>query len=229
MDGDWLSEAFAEGLGAFVVTFFAAGALVLARGVHDFPAWGGTELVAVAASVGIAYTLAVAIASSTAQGHVNPAVSLTAWLTGRLSAGRAVAYVAAQLVGGVLAATFLVSLMPSGTLQAQGYGGTYVAGGTSALTALTWEIVVTFFLALAIFATVIDRDRALEGTLAVGAAAFLGALVATPFTGASMNPARSLGPLVYARSFAMQWVYAVGPVLGAALAGALYEGVLQPE
>lgn len=225
MDDTLFGDAVAELLGTSVLTFAAAGSLIVDAASVPRPIELGA--VGIAAVTGVGYALAVALTWRRSGGHVNPAVSLAAWLSGRISPVRAVAYGLAQLAGGVLAAAVLTSLMPEGALSAATSGATTVAQGTGMLTAVTWELVIAFVYTLVAFATVLDGAPSSAGPLAVGGAAFLTVALALPFTGASFNPARSLGPALLASTWAAQWVYWVGPILGASLAAGLYDGVLR--
>jgi glycerol uptake facilitator-like aquaporin len=222
MDDVELGQALAEAVGAFVITFVAAGAIVVDAAAIEAAELG---LLGIAAATGIAYGVATAIARTRAEGHVNPAVSLAAWLAGRISIARAGIYAVSQIVGGVVAAAVVVSLMPSEAIDAAQAGATTLAASTGLLTAVTWELVATFLYALAVFALVLD-ERANGGAIVAGAV-FVATALAYPFTGAGLNPARSLGPALLGSTWSLQWVYAVGPVLGASLAAGLYEGVLR--
>lgn len=220
MDEGLLQEAAAELLGTFTVTFFAAAGLIL-----DQAGSGGPLALAILGGVG--YTVALTIIQDASRGHVNPAVTVAAWLTGRTSLQRAGAYVVAQGAGGLIAAVFVGALFPSAGATAAGHGATVVAEGVDVLSALAWELLLTFFLVLVFFATVLeDRDRTVAG-IAVGAVAVLALLVGTGVTPASLNPARSLGPAALAGHWRLQWIYLVGPILGGALAGAVYDGVVK--
>lgn len=220
-----MGDAAAELLGALTVTFFAAGSLVV-----DASAIGpdeGLGVLGIAAVTGVGYALAVAITLDRSGGHVNPVVSVAAWLTARVSATRAGVYVLAQLAGAALAAAVLAPLVPETALQATSYGATTVAASIGSLSAVTWELLIAFFYALAAFATLLDGSRTSFSPLAMGAAAFAAVALALPFTGASMNPARSFGPALLSGEWAMHWVYWVGPILGGALAGGVYDGVIK--
>lgn len=225
MDDDLVGGAAAELVGTFLVTFAAAGSLIVDAGSGsrsiELGAFG------VAAVTGVGYALAVALTRRRSGGHVNPAVSVAAWLAGRVSAIRAASYAVAQLAGGVLAAAVLTSLLPRSALDAATSGATTLAPSIGMLTAVTWELVITFVYTLVAFATVLDRPLDRAGSLAAGGAAFLAVALALPFTGASMNPARSLGPALLASSWTGAWVYVVGPILGASLAAGLHDGVLR--
>ena len=86
------------------------------------------------------------------------------------------------------------------------------------------EVVVTFVLVFVIFATAVDPGGMGNlAPLAIGLAVLVDHLVAVPITGASMNPARSFGPALVAGEWANHWIYWVGPLLGAAMAGLVYQ------
>lgn len=219
-----LPAAMAEFVATAGLVFFVIGALVLDQ--HLGP--DGYGLLGVSLVVGAAYAAAVLACRQAGGGHANPAVSIAAYLTGRTGATRAGVYVLAQVAGGVLGAAFARSLLPLAAVEAVQHG-VVQAAGTAPLTAVTLELVVTFFLALALFAALLDGSPA-AGAIAVGAAAMAGTVLAHPITGAAMNPARALGPAVLEGVWRGQWIYLVGPVLGATLAGAVHDGLIrEPE
>lgn len=111
--------------------------------------------------------------------------------------------------------------------------GFTVAAGVGNLNALVMEIVLTFGLVYTVFATAIDHKRGTLGTIApLAIALIVGAniLVGGPFDGAAMNPARAFGPALVGWRWNNHWVYWLGPFIGAAIAGLIYEfGIIQPE
>lgn len=217
-----LPAATAEFVATAALVFFVTGALVLDR--HLAP--DGYGLLGVSLAAGAAYAGAVLVCRRAGGGHANPAVSIAAYLTGRTDAVRAGVYVLAQSAGGVLGAAFARALLPRAAGEATSYGLAQAAAGTPVLTALTLELVLTFFLALALFAALLDGPPA-AGAVAVGAAAMAGTLLVYPITGAAMNPARAFGPALLEGVWRGQWIYLVGPVLGATLAGAVHDGVMR--
>ncbi|XP_027488676.1 lens fiber major intrinsic protein-like isoform X2 [Corapipo altera] len=150
--------------------------------------------------------------------QANPALTLALLCTRKLGALRGVLAVLAQCAGASLAAAAARAALQDGT-------GLVPRVGTAG-TALAWETFATFQLALAAFAT---AERATpQAGLALGSAVAAGALAAGPFSGGSMNPARALGPALVTGVWDHHWVYWLGPVLGALLAGLSYEFVLAP-
>ncbi len=160
-------------------------------------------------------------------GHINPAVSIAAFFTRHLSAAMTGIYVVAQLAGGILGAAFVRSLLPLASGQATDFGATLVAPGVDVLTAVSLELVLTFFLVFTIWGTGISKHAPKVGGFAIGLVLFFDIMVGGVFTGASMNPARTLGPAIFSGNWSMHWIYWVGPLLGGALAAAVYEGVVE--
>ncbi|XP_075301875.1 uncharacterized protein LOC142365182 [Opisthocomus hoazin] len=150
--------------------------------------------------------------------QANPALTLALLCTRKLGAVRGAAGLLAQCAGAVLASAAARLLLPD-------HAGlvTRVSAAATPGQALAWETLATFQLALAAFATADRADP--QGGLALGSAVAAGTLAAGPFSGGSMNPARSLGPAVITGIWDDHWVYWLGPVLGAVLAGLSYEFV----
>ncbi len=153
--------------------------------------------------------------------HFNPAVTLGFAVAGRFPWRYVVPYSMAQLVGAVLASGLAALLF------GPGHGAHVPAPGPDAR-AVAMEAVLTFFLMLVIIAVATDKraNGAVPG-LAIGMTVVLDVLIGGPVSGGSMNPARSLGPALFASGAALShlWIYAVGPVLGAVIAARLYEGL----
>jgi MIP family channel proteins len=155
--------------------------------------------------------------------HFNPAVSIGFALGGHRPWGRTLTYAGAQVAGAIAAAGLLrLTLGPAASL-----GVTQPHG--SDLQSVTWEFVLTFFLMLVITAVATD-ERAVgnAAALAIGGTVALGALVGGSISGASMNPARSLGPALVSGQLGGIWIYLVGPILGASVAALLYRYLREP-
>lgn len=223
MDEGWLGKATAEFVGTFGLVFFGAGSIV----VDEFLGADGYGLLGIAAVYAIVFAVAVSATMEISGGHINPAVTVAAFLTRRMGAALAGAYIVAQLAGGLLGAAFVKALLPASAGQATSFGATIVAEGVGPLTAVTLELVLTFFLVYTVFATAMSDHAPPIGGFAIGACLFFGAMVGGPLTGASMNPARTLGPAIISGAWSLQWVYWVGPILGGALAGAVHDGVVE--
>uniref|UniRef100_A0A8D0GP32 Aquaporin-5 n=1 Tax=Sphenodon punctatus TaxID=8508 RepID=A0A8D0GP32_SPHPU len=162
--------------------------------------------------------------------HINPAVSIALFVGNQISFLRTVFYVVAQLVGAIAGAGILYGVTPvnaRGNLAANGLNN-----NTSTGQAVVVEIILTFQLAMCIFASTDSRRRDNVGSpaLSIGLSVTLGHLVGIYFTGCSMNPARSFGPAVIMNRFtAAHWVFWVGPICGGILAALLYYYLLFPN
>jgi aquaporin NIP len=143
---------------------------------------------------------------------------------GRFNRREVIPYYISQYLGALLATGLLIMIMPTG----KSYAATIPHVSTAQ--AVIWEVILTFFVMLAIMGVATDKksERALGGFV-VGAAVVLVAWVGGPITGASMNPARSLGPCLAEGRFDIFWIYLVGPHLGAILAALVYENLREAE
>jgi MIP family channel proteins len=217
------TSLLAEFIGTFALIFIGAGAGALGLG----------GLVGVAFAHGlviVSFAYAYGHISGT---HINPAVTLGVWAAGKIDLNRALAYVAVQLAGGIAGALALRAAL-GGT--ATGLGATRLASGLEAggttltispTTGLLLEALFTFFLVNTVMNAGISGKATIPGGLAIGFTLTLCILMGGPLTGASLNPARSLGPAVALGDFTDLWLYFVGPILGGVAAGLLYKMVFE--
>jgi aquaporin Z len=171
--------------------------------------------------VGSAVLIAVSPLGRRSGGHLNPAISVGFWLNGMLPAREARAYVAAQCAGATAAAATGAAVL-AGPVRSVGYAATRPGAGISPSGAAGIEALETCVVLLVVFALV-SSPRTMRLTplvlwLLISSYVWLLA----PLTGASVNPARSLGPALVAGGVAGYWPYAVGPLAGAAAAAALW-------
>jgi len=211
----------AEFIGTFALIFIGAGAGALGIGGLVGVAFAHGLVV-----VGFAY--AYGHISGT---HINPAVTIGVWAAGKIEAGRALSYVVFQIAGGIAGALALGWVLGGSetglgaTTLAQGL---QVGGATITITPMIGvflEAVLTFFLVNAVMNAGISGKATPVDGLAIGFTLVFCILMGGPLTGASLNPARTLGPAVVTGNFANLWVYLVGPVLGGVVAGLLYKAV----
>jgi aquaporin Z len=201
-------KLLAELLGTFALTLVAAGADVISTISH-----GEVDFISRMVAPGMLVTVMIYTVGNVSGAHFNPVVTLAFALRRDFRWRRVPAYWLVQFIGALLAALLLRTL----------FGLTDHLGATlphySQLAALVMEIVLTFLLITVILATA--TNEMLVGhnaALAVGATIALDGLFAGPISGASMNPARSLGPMLIAGDVSTAWLYLVGPVAGALLA-----------
>jgi MIP family channel proteins len=221
-----VGAAIAELVGTFVLVFggtaVAVGA-ILARPTAG-PAY---DSLAVALAFGLALVAVVAAVGHVSGAHVNPAVTLGMAATKKFPWQYVPHYVGAQLVGAVLAA-FATWITFGGPARGEAkLAATYPAQGVGDLQALVVEILITFILVFVVMAVATDeRAPAAIAPLAVGFALAVGVFIAGPVTGGSVNPARSLGPMIVAGDFTSVWLYVLGPIVGGVLGALLYDRTL---
>jgi len=173
---------------------------------------------------GFAITIMVAATGMISGGHLNPAVTFSAVLTRKMGAAKGGMYVIAQILGATLAALLVKAVIPDAM---EGGLGTHALGtGISAWAGVAIEMVLTFILVFVIFATAVDsRGPSIIAPIAIGMTVLVEILVGLPLTGASMNPARTLGPALVTGQLADNWVFWIGPLSGGAIAALTYEYV----
>lgn len=210
---------FAEFLGTFILVFAGTGAMV----VNEVT--GG-----VIGHVGIALTFGLVVAAmiytfgDVSGAHLNPAVSISFAVAGRFPAADLPAYLAAQMLGALSASGSLKLLFPDSFRL----GMTLPAGAASQSFIL--EIILTAILMLTILRVSHGaKEKGITAAIAIGSVVGLEAMFAGPICGASMNPARSLGPALVSGMFEHIWLYPIATILGAILAIPLFKLSSKPE
>lgn len=215
----------AEFIGTFGVVFLAAGA-ICADQYLAASSQGRLGIVGIALSYGLAYAVMVSALGHVSGGHFNPAVTVGYWVTRRVSTFLAISYWIAQILGSLCAAYLLTSLMPDAAWRTRALGSITpdLSPDITRGQGMALEAILTFLFVFVIFATAVDAKRALQkfSGFASGLTLALCVLVAEPFTGASLNPARNLGPAIATHHWENHGVYWVGPLLGAVLAAVIY-------
>lgn len=210
----------AEAAGTYVLTLIAAGADVL-----DGITAGGIGHTARYLAPGLVVTALIFTLSGVSGAHINPAVTLAFFARRDISLRDTLAYWAVQLAGALAAGLTLRALF--GT--AARYGATKMSLALPPADGLAIEAIFTAILVLVILGTL--EQKAVVGknaAIAVGFTIAALGLCASPVSGASMNPARSLGPMIASLSFTDWWIYLAGPVLGALGACALVQAIYGP-
>ncbi|CDO98003.1 unnamed protein product [Coffea canephora] len=215
-----LKAYLAEFISTLIFVFAGVGSAMAYSKLTSDAALDPSGLVAVAVCHGFALFVAVAVAANISGGHVNPAVTFGLALGGQITILTGLLYWIAQLLGAIVA-SYLLKVVTGG-LAIPIHS---VAAGVGAVQAVVMEIITTFALVYTVYATAADPKRGSLGVIAPIAIGFIvGAniLAAGPFSGGSMNPARSFGPAVASGNFSGNWIYWVGPLIGGGLAGVIY-------
>ncbi|PIA33884.1 hypothetical protein AQUCO_03900024v1 [Aquilegia coerulea] len=201
----FLQKLIAEVLGTYFVIFAGCGAVVVNLSKDQVVTFPGISIV-----WGLVVMVMVYSVGHISGAHFNPAVTVAFATCGRFPWKQVPAYVAAQLVGSTLASGALRILFGD---KHELFAGTMPAG--SVLQSLAIEFIISFYLMFVISGVATDNRAIGElAGLAVGATVLLNVLFAGPISGASMNPARSLGPAVVSNRYERIWIYIAGPVCG---------------
>jgi MIP family channel proteins len=203
----------AEFIGAFALVFAGCGAIMV-----NAQTGGALGQVGIAITFGLVIAAMIYATGHISGAHLNPAVTFAFALTRHFPWRRLLAYWAAQCAGALAAAAVL-----RGSLGDIAHVGATLPSGSDGQ-AFLWELLLTFFLMFVITAVATDiRAVGEAAAIAIGATVGLDAMFGGPITGASMNPARSLGPALVSDDLGSLWVYLTAPCLGAVLAALVYE------
>jgi aquaporin Z len=219
----------AEAVGTFVLVLGGVGTAVLA-GSH-------VGYAGIAAAFGLSLLVMVYTIGPISGCHINPAVTLGLYLAGKFPASRILGYWVAQIVGGIVAAGILL-VIAKGTGHYDPVATGFASNGFGARSPDNYglgagflcEIVMTAFLVLTVLGATDIRAPVGFAGIAIGLVLTLIHLVSIPVTNTSVNPARSIGPALYAGMGAISqlWLFIVAPLIGAALAAGVY-AVLREE
>jgi aquaporin NIP len=204
----------AESIGTFALVFAGAGAIMVDAKT------GALGNVGIAITFGLVIMAMIYAVGHISGAHLNPAVSLAFALTRHFPWPRAGAYASAQLAGALAAALLLRASLG----DVANVGATLPSGSDGQ--SFLWELVLTFFLLFVITSVATDTRAVGEAAaIAIGATVALDAMVGGLISGASMNPARSLGPAIVAWELSSAWIYVLAPLVGATLGAFAYQVV----
>lgn len=207
------------------------GTLVLVLVACGVAAITGGSLVATSLAFGLVI-VAMAYSIGNVSGcHINPAVSLAMLISKKISTKDFVGYVVAQFLGALMGAVLLGVLLDGfSSLGANGYGATGQLA-TSVWIALLVEVILTFIFVTVILGVTSKKENGTVSGIVIGLTLTLVHLIGIPFTGTSVNPARSFGPALLQGGEALTqvWVFIFAPLVGAALASLFYKYVLEEK
>ncbi|PJC36996.1 aquaporin [Candidatus Peregrinibacteria bacterium CG_4_9_14_0_2_um_filter_53_11] len=223
MKNSW-KEYLSEFLGTFGLVFIISSSVL-----SNWQTGGSLSAVGIALAHGLVLSAMLYAFWHTSGAQLNPAVTVAAWATGHIKAVTALGYILAQLAGAVVASAF-VKVIFSGVSPQFFLGDTLLGTGVTPGMGILIEALLTFFLVLTIFATLFDK-RATPGFggLAVGMVLTVDVLIGGHLTMSGLNPARSFGPALLSSHWESHYVYWIGPMVGALVAGLLYHHVLEKK
>lgn len=231
-----MKKYIAEFIGTMILVIFGCGSAVTANtllgkaGQGEMPLAFSTLLIAFAFGLVI---VAMAYSIGNISGcHINPAVSFGMLVSGKMEVKEFGCYVGAQFLGGIAGAAILMGIMggTAGGLGQNGFGAASAIGiGMGG--AFIVEVILTFVFVIAIIGVTSKVENSSVAGLVIGLTLTLVHILGIPFTGTSVNPARSFGPALFmgGQSLTQVWVFILAPLVGAALAGIVYKFLSSQE
>ena len=216
----------AEFFGDFIFVFVGAGSAVSTQflGVSN----PGSGLIIAALANGIGLGVAISATMAISGGALNPAVVVGLWVGKKLPAREVIPYIVAEIMGATFAVGLLIAAAPSAIGKEVHWGSPTLASAINSWQGMLFELVMTFFLVFVVYGTAVDGRAPKIAGLGIGLLVVTDVLVGGPFTGAAMNPARAMGPMIAGLFFpGYWWIYWVGPIIGGVFAGLVYHWVLE--
>lgn len=215
-----LRKYLAEFIGTFALVFIAAGSNAV-----DHISHGILGLTGMAIATGVTVMVMIYAMGHISGAHINPAVTIAMSVTGKMGTRDSFAYIISQVAGACAASFLLMEIFPSAVSSIH-LGATSLGTDISPAAGMLIETILTFLLVFTIFGVAVD-SRSPPGLagFAIGAFVLLAILVGGPVTGASMNPARSFGPALFAGYWTDHLIYWVGPIIGGIIAALVYDNV----
>lgn len=220
-----MKKNVAEFLGTFWLVFGGCGSAMLAAGFPEV----GIGLMGVSLAFGLTVISMAYSFGHLSGAHLNPAVTVGAFMAGRIPGNEVLSYIISQILGGIAAAGLLFVIVTGngseiGNFVANGYGE-HSPGGYNMASAFITEFVMTFMFLLIILGATDERSPKGFAGLAIGLTLTLIHLVSIPVTNTSVNPARSISQAIFVGDWAVAqlWLFIAAPIAGAAAAGMLYK------
>ncbi len=216
-----MKKYIAEGVGTMMLTLIACGVAVIVGNIITPSLAFGLVIVAAAYSIG-----------NVSGCHINPAVSISMVVAGKMEVKECIKYIVSQVIGALFGSLLLALCLGSfEELGANGYGSMLGTTEVTMWIALLVEVILTFIFTTTILGVTDKKENGHVTGIVIGLTLVLVHLFGIPFTGTSVNPARSLAPAILQGGEALKqvWVFIVAPVIGAVLAGLFYKFVLKEE
>ncbi len=214
----------AELVGTFALVFVAAGS-VCADFYLRRSGGQGLGLLGISIAFGVVVIAIIYVTSYISGSHVNPAVTVSFWITKRMDPNTAIMYIISQIAGAALAGLALRTLFPD-ALKTVYLGTCILSSGVSVTRGILMEFIITFLLVFTIYGTLVDR-RATPGFagIAIGLVVLFGSMIGGTISGGAMNPVRAFGPAIASGQFTHHYVWWIGPILGGIAAAVVYDKI----
>lgn len=216
-----MKKYIAEAVGTMMLTLIACGVAVIVGNIITSSLAFGLVIVAAAYSIG-----------NVSGCHINPAVSISMVVAGKMEVKECIKYIISQVIGAFVGSLLLALCLGSfDALGANGYGSMLGTTEVTMWIALLVEVILTFIFTTTILGVTDKKENGHVTGIVIGLTLVLVHLFGIPFTGTSVNPARSLAPAILQGGEALKqvWVFIVAPVIGAVLAGLFYKFVLKED
>ena len=202
-----MGKYLAETIGTFALVFCGTGAIII-----DSISNGAVGNTGIAMTFGLIVMAMIYAVGDVSGAHLNPAVTIGFKISGHLPSKEVLPYITSQVIGALLASAILKLLFPLASTMGQ----TLPSGAL--MQTFVLEVILTFFLMFVIINVATgSKEVAMFAGLAIGMTVLLEAMFAGPITGASMNPARSIAPAIFANDLQHIWIYICAPVIGSIL------------
>lgn len=212
----YLTASLGEFFGtAYFVFFGVGGGVALTNSILDTKS--GLGVIAIPFAWGFSLLVNVWVWGPISGGVLNPAITIALMVCRHVSILKGIFYIIAEFLGALIGAYLISTFQPSPI-----GGATVLAEGTSIMQGLLLETFCTSILTFAVLMLAVEKPPHPNAALGIGWALFISAIAAGPYTGGSLNPARTFGPAIVTGEYGTaNWIYYVGPILGALLAVAL--------
>ena len=223
-----MKKYLAEFIGTFVLVFFGCGTAVVLGGFTGGMESGFLGVVAIALAFGLAIVAAAYAIGDISGCHVNPAVSLSMLITGRMNLNDFIGYVIAQVLG-ALAGSGVLAFITSASQGLRGFGangyGELSGVGLNIAGALSVEVILTFVFIMTILRVTDNEKTSNMAGLVIGLTLTFVHIIGIPLTGTSVNPARSLAPAIFTGGAALSqvWLFILAPLVGGAIAAFVHK------
>ena len=225
-----MKKYFAELIGTMCLVLFGCGAAVISGG--SVAGLSGLGLLGISLAFGLSVVAMAYTIGGISGCHINPAITIAMLVARKISSKDAIGYIVAQIVGAILGAGILF-IIASGqenfaigewALGSNGWGEGYLGAYTTSAAFFT-EAVFTFIFLYVIFNVTSKHGNSQMAGLAIGVTLVLIHIVTIPITGTSVNPARSIGPALFAQGKALSqiWLFILAPLVGAVAAGSVWK------
>lgn len=216
----------AELIGTALLVMIGCGAAIFAG--------GSLGVLGIALAFGLGLTTVIYLIGGISGSHVNPAVTIAMALSGKFPWNKVLGYIVAQVVGAIVGSVILYAIVTnisnSTLIINAGFATNTLNGGVSVMAGALVEIFMTMLLCLVVLATTRSTWHVGSTPIAVGLTLFIAHVVAIPLTGASINPARSIGPaLISGQHMGSLGLFIVAPIFGAVLAYFIHNYVFGRE